>query len=248
MSDSQYGIPIPAETSDNVEPNNQEALNHDFDDREFSDLESALPEFGLLDVVEAFTAMRHEYRGQTRESRELAESMSGVADRISELEAHLTQLVSSAAEDDTARHLANSIVELDIHLTRAVQAAVTYDASQSAQVRQAIRAAFDKLGWVTRWFCRPFLNSALQAVAPEATSNTSLEGLSLVVSRLRHLMKEQGFERVETEGRPFDPETMNAIGAVCSEEHTSGYVVEQLSPAYFWRGRLLRFADVRVVQ
>ena len=42
-----------------------------------------VPAFGLVDVIEAFTAMRHEYRGQTREGRELAESVRSAVERIS---------------------------------------------------------------------------------------------------------------------------------------------------------------------
>ena len=41
-----------------------------------------IPEFGLVDVIEAFTAMRHEWRGQTREGRELAAAVAASTTQI----------------------------------------------------------------------------------------------------------------------------------------------------------------------
>jgi molecular chaperone GrpE (heat shock protein) len=39
-------------------------------------------------------------------------------------------------------------------------------------------------------------------------------------------------------GRPFDPQTMEAVEAVAGGEHSSGTVVEELCRAYLWRGRV----------
>jgi molecular chaperone GrpE len=68
----------------------------------------------------------------------------------------------------------------------------------------------------------------------------------MVLARLRHAMREQGIERLEVMGQPFDADTMHAIGTTASTEFPAGCVAEQLSPAYRWHGQLLRFADVRV--
>jgi molecular chaperone GrpE len=62
------------------------------------------------------------------------------------------------------------------------------------------------------------------------------------------MMHEQGIERVDVQGKPFDADTMHAIGTVESADCPSGHVAEQLSPAYRWQGKLLRFADVRIAK
>jgi molecular chaperone GrpE len=47
------------------------------------------PQFGAVDIVEAFTALRHEWRGQTKESRALAAQIEGAVARIQAVEARL---------------------------------------------------------------------------------------------------------------------------------------------------------------
>ena len=42
--------------------------------------EPEAPQFGLLEVIEAFTAMRHEFRTQSREQRPLADSITAAAE------------------------------------------------------------------------------------------------------------------------------------------------------------------------
>ena len=44
------------------------------------------PQFGLLDVVEAFTAMRHEWRTQSKQNRDLAQSMQASTELLTRLD------------------------------------------------------------------------------------------------------------------------------------------------------------------
>ena len=214
---------------------------------------SSPPKFGLVDVIEAFTAMRHESRVQTRENRELAESIQAAAANIHQLDSKLTEHLSVATQDNVARDLAELIVELDTHLTRAVDATVNYDATEPPLRHDAlttVRREFDNLDFVSRWFCRRFLTNTLRALdadtEPIQQENPATKGLTLVVARLRRMMKQQLIERIETVGMPFDAETMNAIAAIPSDSQPGGHVVDELSPAYSWRGTILRYAEVRV--
>ena len=103
---------------------------------------------------------------------------------------------------------------------------------------------------LARWFARPllrFLTEQRQRV-DHPSESAAVEGLNLVLARLRRSMKESHIERVDTQGQSFDANIMNAIGTVKSSDHLSGHVVEQFSPGYRWRGRLLRCADVRVAE
>jgi molecular chaperone GrpE (heat shock protein) len=103
---------------------------------------------------------------------------------------------------------------------------------------------------VTRWFARPLLMfiAEQRSIHRAATENPAIEGLNLVLARLRRVMNERGIERIDVEEAEFDANTMHAIGTVESAECPSGHVVEQLSPTYRWQGQVLRFAEVWVAK
>jgi len=215
--------------------------------------EDDIPEFGLTDVIEAFTAMRHEWRGQAREGRELSSAVIASVERIQQLENRLTAQLAIATSDEIISNLVNLIVDIDSHLSRAVDACVKYDAvriRQPVEPAAAIRDAFEKQNFLARWFSRPFLQRALEILDTNASqkspANPAMEGLQLVVSRLRRMMADRDIKRVDVTGKPFDAEIMNAVSVVEFGQYPPGHVVEELSPAYRWRGQLLRCADVRV--
>ncbi len=212
--------------------------------------DEAPPEFGLLDVVEAFTAMRHDWRGQTKESRAAIESVQDAVSFIRELEAKLRTHVDCNTADE-ARLLAKLIAETDHHLTRAVATIAQSEANRRRHAdvdRQAVQRRFEQMNPIARWFARPLLACVIEQhqVFDSVVGQAEVEGLNLVLARLRGAMRELQIERVDTVGEIFDANTMNAIGTVESEDYPEGRVVEQLAPGYRWRGQLLRFADVRV--
>ncbi|MGD9857515.1 MAG: nucleotide exchange factor GrpE [Planctomycetaceae bacterium] len=217
---------------------------------EASVADEAPPEFGLIDVVEAFTAMRHEWRGQTKESQALAESLQAAVLHITELEAKLVALTAGSSHDE-ARKLAELVIDVDHQLTRAIAVAAQSEANRrldDERALAAIRAYFEGMHLIARRFARPLLTFVInqRSGGGSAPHDGTIEGLNLLLARLRRAMKEHQLLRIETLGRPFDAETMNAIGTVESADHPAGHVAEQLSPAYRWRGSLLRCADVRV--
>lgn len=210
------------------------------------------PQFGVADLVEAFTAMRHEYRGQTKESRQLAEQIQAAVETLKQIadpRASEGEKPRSGAEE--LKKFALLLAETDHQFSRALAAIEQAEAQRRKQEQQQLRAIeqyYASLNGLTRWFSRPlfaFLTEQLSAQAP-GEENPALEGLHLVIARLRRSMKELQLERVETIGQPFDAQTMNAIGTMESSEHPAGHVAEQLFPCYLWQGQVLRFADVRV--
>ena len=213
-------------------------------------LDAVPPEFGLVDVIEAFTAMRHEWRGQAKDSRAFSESVQTAVANIQKLEAKLVAQTASSSTDE-ARRLAELLADTDNHLTRSVEAATHSEAQRvhrEASDSIAIQRHFDGMNAVARWFARPLLTFVIEQyrTKEQVTPNPTIEGLHLVLARLRRAMKEHQIERIDSLGCPFDAETMNAIGTVESPDQAAGHVAEQISPGYLWRGSLLRFADVRV--
>lgn len=212
-----------------------------------------IPQFGAVDIVEAFTAMRHEWRGQTKESRALAEQIQSAVTSIQTLESKLRASVADRPSDAAvdAKPLVLLIAETDHQLSRAVSAIAQWEAIQ--QKRAAAEAvAIDQcaaaMSKVARWFARPLLTllAAQRSAAVASSEHPALEGLNMVLSRLRRMMREQGIERLDVQGLPFDANTMCAIGTMPSTDCPAGHVAEQLSAVYLWQGKLVRFADVRV--
>ena len=210
----------------------------------------APPEFGLVDVIEAFTAMRHEWRGQTKESRALAEAVQAAVTNIQELEAKLLAQTAAGSADES-RRLVELIVDTDNHLTRALDATTQSEANRrlrDAADAQAMRQYFNGMHGIARWFARPLLTFVEEQhqAKTQTAEHPAVAGLNLVLATLRRMMKEHQIIRIDTLGQVFDAELMNAVGTVAAQDCPSGHVAEQLSPGYRWRGRLLRFADVRV--
>ena len=217
--------------------------------------ETEAPAFGAVDIVEAFTAMRHEWRGQTKESRALAELIQNAAAQLESLEAKLLASIADNRPDDTSesRKLIQIIVETDHQIARAVNALVQWNVRQRLREESeasALEQHIAKLNWIARWFASPLINHLAQRRANlvATADDPAIEGLNMVVARLRRSMFEQKLERIDVLGQPFDANTMHAIGSIESADCPAGNVAEQLSPAYRWRGVLIQFATVRLAK
>jgi molecular chaperone GrpE len=72
-----------------------------------------------------------------------------------------------------------------------------------------------------------------------------LKGVELVYAKLLDALRAEGLERIEAEGKPFDP-TMHEALMQTGEGEGEPHVVEVFRPGYALRGRVLRPAGVRV--
>lgn len=72
------------------------------------------------------------------------------------------------------------------------------------------------------------------------------KGFELIYRQLWDALSRQGLERIEAEGKAFDPHVHHAIERVESEEHADGTVLEVLQHGYAFRGKVLRPTTVRV--
>lgn len=211
-----------------------------------------VPQFGAVDIVEAFTAMRHEWRGQTKESRALAEQIQAAVTSFQSLESKLLANVADVRGAADAKLLVQLIVETDHQLSRAISAIARWDSNQqrAAEETKAVQHYFEGMNFLARWLARPLMTfiAEQRSMQDSTAANPTLEGLNLVLARLRRGMAEQAIERLDVLGQAFDASTMHAIGTIASTDYPSGHVAEQLSAAYLWQGHLFRFADVRLAQ
>jgi len=72
------------------------------------------------------------------------------------------------------------------------------------------------------------------------------KGVELIYKQLFEVLAKQGLERIDAQGKSFDPHFHQAIERVETEDHSDGTVIEVLQPGYVFHGRVLRPATVRV--
>lgn len=230
------------------------------------------PAFGLVDVVEAFTAMRHEFRVQNRESRQLADTLQQATERFEQIsKANADALASKGRDNDAIRDWVDSLIEVDLAFTRAFEAlrrkdnaagqnesAQTANDPQSGEVTgltQEIRRDLEHPGFLGRLFCGGLIKRMSETVErhergaeKNRRKDTTVEGLEMVLARVRQLLRDRGIERIETAGQTFDAEMMNAVEATESDQYSPGQVARELCPAYRWNDQIVRFAEVVVAR
>jgi len=73
------------------------------------------------------------------------------------------------------------------------------------------------------------------------------EGVQLVYNKLQNILKQKGIEFMDTKGKDFDPETMEAITNIpAPTPDLKGKVVDEVEKGYLLNGKVIRFAKVVV--
>jgi len=88
---------------------------------------------------------------------------------------------------------------------------------------------------------------ALMAAEQKPDFDRFLHGVELVYAKLQEILRSEGLERIEADGKPFDPERHEAL--MQSGEHDGEPVVaDVLRQGYTLRGRVIRPSGVKVVR
>lgn len=73
------------------------------------------------------------------------------------------------------------------------------------------------------------------------------EGVLLVYNKLQHILKQKGVEAMDSKGKDFDPETMEAITNIpAPTPDLKGKVVDEVEKGYLLNGKVIRYAKVVV--
>lgn len=219
----------------------------------------AEPAVGLYRVVEEFTALRHEVKLETKGSRALQEQVETL---LPALRQAIDQFRSVGPKEDqavlaAARPLAEALADLDEALDRG-QVEIEKARDRLAASVRSIESGLDAIFAVKSWFGRRALrgyHEQMQAhvrrqVGAEQADQFAalLEGYGLIRSRLRRALDSGQVRRIESVGKPVDPAMMTVIEAVETPEQPPGHVVDEVRRGYTWRGRVLRFAEVRAAR
>lgn len=75
-----------------------------------------------------------------------------------------------------------------------------------------------------------------------------ISGYTMSLQRVDRALRQHDLEPIPCVGQPFDPERMEVVEAVGDSGRPAGEVLEEVRPGYLWRGRVFRFALVRVAR
>jgi molecular chaperone GrpE len=216
-------------------------------------------EFGIIDLVQEFTALRHELKLQTKSGRGLIDqtdhavaALRQAIDQLRAVDAKEAQAVWS-----TGKALAEALADLDEAIARGqreVERARNQIADESVR---ALEASLDNLfrqrSWIRRRAVRSYHEQVKEMVRRDGLERhelfeSFLEGYGLIQKRLRRAMASEQVTQIACEGRPVDPEVMTVLEVVEEPRDRPGTVVKELRRGYTWRGRVIRFAEVQVVR
>lgn len=151
--------------------------------------------------------------------------------------------------------------ELEREISRRDEAIATY---QERLLR--LQADFDNFrkrkqkedqelaGNVTEKVLRKFLpvldnlERAVDSCQSEAEMAAILAGVEMVLRQFRSVLQEEGVSAMEAAGQPFNPELHHAVARVETEDCDEDSVVDELQKGYYYKGRVLRPALVRVAK
>ena len=75
-----------------------------------------------------------------------------------------------------------------------------------------------------------------------------IEGYRLIQNRLQKAMKDEQIQRIQCVGQVVDPHCVTVVEVVDDPDRPSGLIVDEIRPGYYWKGKVLRFAEVRAVR
>lgn len=222
---------------------------------------SATGEYGLYQLVEAFTTLRHEVNLQTRSSRGLEDQTKSLLPAVQQAIEALRSIEpqETQAAWNAAKPLATALADLDEALQRGLaqteRVVATLQVEPEVDALARLDAAFAAQSSFARWWHGGFfqrLRTPLAAVEPkpqrQAALAALLDGYRLIQKRLAQSLQAVGISRLRTVGQPVDPEQMIVVEVVESERYPAETVCDELRSGYLWKGRLLRCAEVRATR
>jgi molecular chaperone GrpE len=214
-------------------------------------------EFGLIDLVKEFTALRQELKLETKSTRNLQEQAEALLPPLRQAIDHFRSVAprEEQAVWNAGKALAEGLATLDEALDRGrTQIEKARELLVDEQAR-ALTAALDELlksqSWFRRRRFRRYHEQVMEVVRRDAQGprrqwfESLLEGYGLMQNRLRRVMQAEDIERIDCLGRQVDPELMIVVEVVDDPDLPPHTVIEEVRSGYLWRGRVVRPAEVR---
>lgn len=92
----------------------------------------------------------------------------------------------------------------------------------------------------------PVLDDFERALKTESTDKEYARGMELIYNRLSENLKKLGLEPIGNEVKLFNPHIHHAVEMVDTKDHPDQTILDEYQKGYYFRGRLLRPAMVKV--
>lgn len=220
------------------------------------------PGIDLFTLIGQFTALRHEVNLQTKAARAGIEQNAEVLKQLAAVQRE-AQGPGTDKEGDSLRPLVKAVIDVADALTLSLRQMEKLKGSAEPLLADLLdrpeppAASPPKPGLLGRFFQAPPPpvreqrppERALQAADKlRQFFAAAADGYAMSLRRVERVLPALGVEALSCAGRPFDPEVMEVVEVVGDTGEPSGTVVEDVRPGYYWRGRLLRFAQVKVAR
>jgi len=227
----------------------------------------------LHTLLAQFTGLRHEVHLQTRAARAQQEQGAEALRQLGEALAALQQSQLSArlgeeqARDEALRPLLKALVDVYDALTLAEREVRRAQDTLLPLLEQPAAAPPPPAVVTPSLWARLFVavfrrTSAAErarqsAAVPQAAQLADrapqmlasiLTGYTMSRQRVERALQQHGLEPIPAAGEQFDPERMEVLEVVTDSGRPSGEVVGEVRRGYLWRGRVFRFAQVRVAK
>lgn len=232
------------------------------------------PAFDLSTVVAQFTALRHDVNLQTKATRAAVEQTAEVLKHV----APATPAAPPADPDEAVRPLVKAVIDiadaLGTAIARIEKARDTLDPLLAALAAPELPPVPEashppRPGFFARLFAAPPATDLdwrswadhtrrvceEKAAAAGKAADTLrpviagvADGYAMSLRRVERVLPTFGLDAIECVGRAFDPELMEAVELTASPGSASGTVVEEVRRGYRWKGKLFRFAQVKVAR
>ena len=94
----------------------------------------------------------------------------------------------------------------------------------------------------------PLLDNFERAMAAETTDMEAFQkGVEMIFTQFQEVLKKNGLEHIETEGKKFDPNFHQAVMRVQNDELEDDDIAQELQKGYMVKGRVIRPSMVQVV-
>jgi molecular chaperone GrpE len=215
---------------------------------------------GLVQLVEQFTALRHEVKLQTKSARGLSERTEQAVGAVQQAVESFRSVEAKEAEAGrrAAKPLVESLMELDEALGRgravidAARRRVLEDLT--GHVREELDQLLFRLPWWRRLLARAWSRAAEETLIQRLglvhreIFDALVEGYQVILNRLQRAMEKAELYRMECAGKTVDPNLMTVVEVVDDPLRPPGLVIDEVRPGYYWKDKVLRFAEVRAVQ
>jgi molecular chaperone GrpE len=224
-----------------------------------ADTHTQAREFGIIDLIEEFTALRHELKLQTKSGRSLIDQSDATVlalrqafERIRAVDVKEAQSVWGAG-----KALAEALADLDEALLRGereIERARRQIATEAlSRLTSNLQTLYRRRSWLKRRILRSYHHEVIEAIASDGPARNQLfdsfmEGYGLIAKRLGRVLASEQIAHIPCEGKAVDPELMTVIEVVDEPRDRPGTVVKELRRGYTWKGRLIRCAEVQAVR